>query len=295
MQKDNLKSYVLLHIIVFIWGFTAILGALISLDALPLVWWRMSLAVFFILIYVLIKKISLKIPKKTILAFLFAGLIIALHWLTFFKAIKVSNVSITLACLSTGAFFTSILEPLLFGKKIVWYEVLFGIIVVIGLYVIFNVEVNYMDGIILALTSAFLSALFTVINAKFTKEYMPSVISFYELLGGVVFLSIYLLFSNGFSNEFFLLSLSDFGWLILLASICTAYAFIASVKVMRYLSPYTVMLTINLEPVYGIVLAVLLFKDAERMSPMFYLGAAIILTTVVLNGIIKKSLKLETK
>jgi drug/metabolite transporter (DMT)-like permease len=295
MQKDNLKSYVLLHIIVFIWGFTAILGALISLDALPLVWWRMSLAVFFILIYVLIKKISLKIPKKTILAFLFAGLIIALHWLTFFKAIKVSNVSITLACLSTGAFFTSILEPLLFGKKIVWYEVLFGIIVVIGLYVIFNVEVNYMDGIILALTSAFLSALFTVINAKFTKEYMPSVISFYELLGGVVFLSIYLLFSNGFSNEFFLLSLSDFGWLILLASICTAYAFIASVKVMRYLSPYTVMLTINLEPVYGIVLAVLLFKDAERMSPMFYLGAAIILTTVVLNGIIKKRLKLETK
>lgn len=295
MQNDNFKSYLLLHLIVFIWGFTAILGALISLDALPLVWWRMSLAVLFIIIYVLVKKISLKIPKKTLLAFLFAGLIIALHWLTFFKAIKVSNVSITLACLSTGAFFTSILEPLLFGKKIVWYEVLFGLIVVAGLYIIFNVEVDYVYGILLALTSAFLSALFTVINAKFTKEYMPSVISFYELLGGVVFLSIYLLFSNGFSNEFFTLSISDFGWLMLLASICTAYAFIASVKVMKYLSPYTVMLTINLEPVYGIILAVLLFKDAERMSPMFYVGAAIILTTVVLNGIIKKRLKLETK
>ena len=295
MQNDNLKSYLLLHVIVFIWGFTAILGALISLDALPLVWWRMSLAVVFILIYVLIKKIPLKIPKKTLLAFLFAGLIIALHWLTFFKAIKVSNVSITLACLSTGAFFTSILEPLLFGKKIVWYEVLFGLIVIAGLYIIFNVEVDYVYGIILALTSAFLSALFTVINAKFTKEYLPSVISFYELLGGVAFLSVYLLFSNGFTNEFLTLSLSDFGWLILLASICTAYAFIASVKVMKYLSPYTVMLTINLEPVYGIILAVLLFKDAERMSPMFYLGAVIILTTVVLNGIIKKRLKLETK
>ena len=295
MQNDNFKSYLLLHVIVFIWGFTAILGALISLDALPLVWWRMSLAVFFILIYVFVKKIPLKIPKKTLLAFLFAGLVIALHWLTFFKAIKVSNVSITLACLSTGAFFTSILEPLLFGKKIVWYEVLFGLIVIAGLYIIFNVEVDYVYGIILALTSAFLSALFTVINAKFTKEYMPSVISFYELLGGVAFLSIYLLFSNGFSNDFFTLSLSDFGWLILLASICTAYAFIASVKVMKYLSPYTVMLTINLEPVYGIILAVLLFKDAESMSPMFYLGAAIILTTVVLNGIIKKRLKTETK
>lgn len=292
MQNDNFKSYLLLHLIVFIWGFTAILGALISLDALPLVWWRMSLAVIFIVMYILVKKISFKIPKKTLLAFLFAGLIIALHWLTFFKAIKVSNVSITLACLSTGAFFTSILEPLLFGKKIVWYEVLLGLIVVAGLYIIFNVEVNYVYGIILALTSAFLSALFTVINAKFTKEYMPSVISFYELLGGVAFLSIYLLFSNGFSKSFFTLSLSDFGWLILLASICTAYAFIASVKVMKYLSPYTVMLTINLEPIYGIILAVLLFKDTESMSPMFYVGAAIILITVVLNGILKKRLKL---
>lgn len=295
MQNDNFKSYVLLHLIVFIWGFTAILGALISLDALPLVWWRMSLAVFFILIYVLIKKIPIKIPKKTILAFLFAGLIIALHWLTFFKAIKVSNVSITLACLSTGAFFTSILEPLLFGKKIVWYEVLFGLIVIAGLYIIFNVEVDYVYGILLALTSAFLSSLFTIINSKFSKEHAPSVISFYELLGGVVFLSIYLLFSNGFSSEFFTVSWSDLGWLIVLASICTAFAFIVSVKVMKYLSPYTVMLTINLEPVYGIVLAVLLFKDAERMNPMFYLGAAIILTTVVLNGLIKKRLKLQTK
>jgi drug/metabolite transporter (DMT)-like permease len=294
MQNDNLKSYFLLHLIVFIWGFTAILGALISLDALPLVWWRMLLAVVFILVYIYIKKIPIKIPKKTVLAFLFAGLIIALHWLTFFKAIKVSNVSVTLACLSTGAFFTSILEPLLFGKKVVWYEVLFGLIVVGGLYIIFNVEVDYVYGIILALTSAFLSALFTVINAKFTKEYMPSVISFYELVGGVVFLSIYLLFSNGFNVEFFSLSLSDFGWLILLSSICTAYAFIASVKVMKYLSPYTVMLTINLEPIYGIILAVLIFKDAEHMSPMFYLGAVIILSTVILNGVMKKYKKQET-
>jgi drug/metabolite transporter (DMT)-like permease len=295
MQNDNLKSYLLLHFIVFIWGFTAILGALISLDALPLVWWRMSLAVVFILIYIKIKKIDLKIPKKTLLAFLFAGLIIALHWLTFFKAIKVSNVSVTLACLSTGAFFTSILEPLLFGKKVVWYEVLFGLVVIAGLYIIFNVEVDYVFGIVLALTSAFLSALFTVINAKYTKIYMPSVISFYELSGGVAFLSIYLLFIDGFTIDFFSLSIEDLGWLILLASVCTAYAFIASVKVMKYLSPYTVMLTINLEPIYGIILALLIFKDSEHMNPMFYVGAGIILLTVILNGIIKKTKKQETK
>ena len=295
MQNDNLKSYLLLHFIVFIWGFTAILGALISLDALPLVWWRMSLAVVFILIYIKIKKIDLKIPKKTFLAFLFAGLIIALHWLTFFKAIKVSNVSVTLACLSTGAFFTSILEPLLFGKKVVWYEVLFGLVVIAGLYIIFNVEVDYVFGIVLALTSAFLSALFTVINAKYTKIYMPSVISFYELSGGVAFLSIYLLFTDRFTIDFFSLSIEDLGWLILLASVCTAYAFIASVKVMKYLSPYTVMLTINLEPIYGIILALLIFKDSEHMNPMFYVGAGIILLTVILNGIIKKTKKQETK
>ncbi|WP_430401133.1 DMT family transporter [Flavobacterium sp.] len=295
MQNDNLKSYLLLHFIVFIWGFTAILGALISLDALPLVWWRMSLAVVFILIYIKIKNIDLKIPKKTFLSFLFAGLIIALHWLTFFKAIKVSNVSVTLACLSTGAFFTSILEPLLFGKKVVWYEVLFGLIVIAGLYIIFNVEVDYVFGIVLALTSAFLSALFTVINAKYTKIYMPSVISFYELSGGVAFLSIYLLFTDGFTIDFFSLSIEDLGWLILLASVCTAYAFIASVKVMKYLSPYTVMLTINLEPIYGIILALLIFKDSEHMNPMFYVGAGIILLTVILNGLIKKTKKQETK
>lgn len=294
MQNDNYKSYALLHLIVFIWGFTAILGALITLDALPLVWWRMSLAVVFIFIYIKIKKIDLKVPKKTLIAFIFAGLVIALHWLTFFKAIKVSNVSVTLACLSTGAFFTSLLEPLLFGKKVVWYEVLFGLIVIAGLYIIFNVEVNYVLGIVLALTSAFLSALFTVINAKYTKIYMPSVISIYELIGGVGFLSLYLLFTNGFSADFFVLSLEDLLWLILLASVCTAFAFIASVKVMKYLSPYTVMLTINLEPVYGILLALLIFKDSEHMNPMFYVGAGIILLTVILNGVIKKHKKETT-
>lgn len=298
MQNDSVKSYFLLHLIVFIWGFTAVLGALISLDALPLVWWRMTLAVFFIFVYMKFKQINFKVPKKTILLFLIAGLIIALHWFTFFKAIKVSNVSVTLACLSTGAFFTSILEPLLFGRKVIWYEVLFGLIVVAGLYIIFQVEGDYYLGIILALTSAFLSALFSVINGKFAKEYNAATISFYELLGGVLCLTIFLLYSGGFTHNFFAISLSDLGWLVLLASICTAYAFIVSVDVMKLLSPYTVMLTINLEPIYGIILAVLIFQEKEKMNPSFYLGAAIILSTVVLNGILKnyqkkKKLKLN--
>lgn len=291
MQSDNVKSYLHLHLIVFIWGFTAILGELISLDALPLVWFRMLMAVGFIVLFMLYKKTDLTIPRKTIMVFLFLGLVIALHWLTFFKAIKVSNVSVTLACLSTGAFFTSFLEPILYKRKVIWYEVFFGLLVVAGLYIIFNFEGDYYLGIILALTSAFLSALFSVINGKYAKMYDSTVISFYELSGGVFCFSIYLLFTNSFSKEFFILQPSDWIYLIILSSICTAYAFIASVKVMKFISPYTVMLTINLEPIYGIILALLIFKDKEKMSTEFYLGAVIILLTVVLNGIIKYRLK----
>jgi drug/metabolite transporter (DMT)-like permease len=291
MLNDNSKSYLHLHLIVFIWGFTAILGRLITLDALPLVWFRMLFAVFFIFLYIQYKKISVKVPKRVILKFLVAGLIIALHWFTFFRAIKVSNVSITLACLSTGAFFTSIIEPIFFKKKMVWYEIFFGLIVVLGLTIIFNVEGKYIEGIILALLSAFLSASFAVINSKFVKDYEPTVISYYELAGGVLFFSLFLLFTSSFDADFFHLSVSDFSYLMILSSVCTAYAFIASTAVMKFLSPYTVMLTINLEPIYGIILAVLIFEDKEQMSPAFYIGAVIILVTVILNGIIKSRTK----
>lgn len=287
MLSDNLKSYLHLHLIVFIWGFTAILGALISLDALPLVWFRMLFAVGFIAIYIGFKKLPLRVSKKALLQFLFSGLIIALHWYTFFHAIKISNISITLACLSTGAFFASLLEPILYGKKIVWYEVFFGLLVVFGLYIIFNVEGNYLWGMLTALTSAFLSALFAVINSKLVKSHDATVISFYELSGGVVFFTFLLLFTHSFSSDFFMLSTKDLMYLMILSSVCTAYAFIASTSIMKFLSPYTVMLTINLEPIYGIILAVLVFKEKERMSFEFYIGAVIILLTVLLNSVIK--------
>ncbi|WP_309613177.1 DMT family transporter [Flavobacterium sp.] len=287
MLSDNLKSYLHLHLIVFIWGFTAILGALISLDALPLVWFRMLFAVGFIAIYIGFKKLPLRVSKKALLQFLFSGLIIALHWYTFFHAIKISNISITLACLSTGAFFASLLEPILYGKKIVWYEVFFGLLVVFGLYIIFNIEENYFWGMLTALTSAFLSALFAVINSKLVKSHDATVISFYELSGGVVFFTILLVFTHSFTPTFFSLSTKDFMYLMILSSVCTAYAFIASTAIMKFLSPYTVMLTINLEPIYGIILAVLVFKEKERMSFEFYIGAVIILLTVLLNSVIK--------
>lgn len=293
MLNDKLKNYLHLHVIVFIWGFTAILGKLISLEALDLVWFRMLFASLFIVGFLWIKKSSIKVPFNVIVGFIISGIIIAAHWYTFYEAIKVSNISITLACLSTGAFFASLIEPIFYKRKVIWYEVVFGLFAIIGISIIFNVETNFKLGIILAITSAFLSALFSVINSKYAKVYDPNVISFYELTSGVFFLSIYLLATEKFTENFFKLSYEDLIWLLLLASICTAYAFSASIKVMKFLSPFTVMLTINLEPVYGIILALLIFKDSEQMNSLFYVGALIILLTVIANGIVKNRKKVK--
>lgn len=287
MRNDKLLNYLHLHFIIFIWGFTAVLGALISLEAIPLVWYRMLLATLIIFAFLKFKKEKLNFSLKTLSGFALGGVIIALHWLTFFGAIKASNVSVTLAVLSTGAFFASILEPLIYGRKVILYEVLFGLVVVAGLYVIFDVEASYTLGIVLALISAFLSALFSVINGKFVLKHKASAISFYELMFGVLGITIYLAFSGNFTADFFKVSASDWMYLLILASVCTAYAFIASVHVMKWISPYTVMLSINMEPVYGIILALIILGDSENMSPQFYYGALIILVTVVANGIIK--------
>lgn len=284
-------NYLHLHFIVFIWGFTGVLGALISIDAVPLVWYRMLIAAFLIFFYLKIRKINLRFRKITLLGFTLAGIIIALHWITFFAAIKASNVSVTLAVLSTGAFFASLLEPIFYNRRIIWYEVLFGIFVIFGLYIIFEVETHYVTGILLALSSAFLSALFSVINGKFAVKYNASAISFWELLAGTICVSLYLLFSGSFTQSFFTLSTSDWMYLLLLASACTAYAFIASVHVMKWIKPYSVMLTINMEPVYGIILALIILGDSENMSPQFYYGSLIIIATVIANGVIKNRME----
>lgn len=295
MQESKLNNYLLLHLIVFIWGFTAILGALITIDAIPLVWYRMLLAVLFIAIYFIWKKKSFKVDKKGLVKFLFTGIVIALHWVFFFKAIKISNVSVALVTMSTGAFFTALIEPIFFKRKLNILELFLGLLVIGGLYIIFNFESQYKLGIIYALIASFLGSLFAVLNGLFVKKYAADVISFYQLFFGVVFITIYILCTIGFSIDFFQIATTDWLYLLLLSSICTAYAFIASVKVMKYLSPYTVMLTINLEPIYAIILALLIFGDKEQMSSTFYLGAFIVLFVVLLNGIIKNRSVLKDK
>lgn len=287
MQGSKLTDYLHLHFIVFIWGFTAILGKLISIDAIPLVWYRMLLASLFIVLYFLATSKKFKIDKIAFGKFLFSGAIIALHWIFFFKAIKVSNVSVALVTMSTGAFFTSLIEPFFFKRKIRLIEILLGALVIVGLYIIFSLEAKYTWGIIYALISSFLGAFFSVLNGLFVKKYNPGVISFYQLFFGSAIITVYLVIIGAFTADFFLLTSSDWLWLILLSSFCTAYAFIASVKVMRSITPYTVMLTINLEPVYAIILALFIFGDSEKMNSTFYLGAFIVLFVVLLNGVLK--------
>lgn len=288
MQTSNFKHYLHLHFLVFIAGFTAILGELITVSSIPLVWHRMLIASVITFFYLLIKRNNFKIDFKTLLKFSLPGLIIALHWITFFEAIEQSNISITLAMFSTAAFFTSFIEPLFFKRKIIFYEIIMGLLVIIGVYIITMAEILYLNGIILGILSALFSSLFSVLNGKLVKKYSPVNISFYEFLTGLIFITLYLVIFNSFDTVCLdsLISL-DYLYLFILGSICTAYAFIAAVGLMKFLSPFTVVLTYNLEPVYGIILALILFPDKENMSATFYLGASLILVTIITNSIIR--------
>jgi drug/metabolite transporter (DMT)-like permease len=287
MRNDKLQSYLNLHLIVFIWGFTAILGALITIKADALVWYRMFFACVFIFLFILFKKKSFKIPMKEFFKLIFVGLLIAIHWVFFFKAIHISNVSITLAVFSLGAFIASLLEPLFYGRKVLWYEVFFGLLIIAALSLLLQVKINYFEGMAYALFSVFLGVLFTLMNGKLIKHHDSLVITFYEFLSGVFFITLYFLFQHQFTDNFFKLSSKDWILIMVLASVCTAYAFAASVKVMQKLSPYTVMLTTSLEPVYGIVLAYFIIGEKEKMNIEFYMGALIIFVVVIINGIVK--------
>ncbi|MBK86952.1 MAG: EamA family transporter [Flavobacteriaceae bacterium] len=288
MLSVKFKNHLHLHLLVFIAGFTGVLGELISLEAIPLVWYRMLIALIMIFIFIKLRRIKLSISIAGFIKFFFVGVFIALHWITFFAAIKLSNISITLAMFSTGAFFTSLIEPIIHKRKIINYEILFGFIVVVAVFMIVHTKIEYIFGIILGILSAFFASLFSVMNGKFVELYNPSVISFYEFISGVFIISIFLSFSdNGFDVSFFNLSIADWIYLLILASVCTAYAFIGSIYVMRYITPYSVVLTYNLEPIYGFFLAVIFFPNTELMSPLFYFGTAIIIATILLNGFIK--------
>lgn len=282
------KNLLILHFTVFIWGFTGILGALISIDAVQMVWYRVLIASLTLFIYFKLSGQNLKVSRKEFLQFFFTGSIVALHWILFFQAIKVSTVSVTLVCLSSFTLFTAILEPLIKKTAIQAGDIFIGLVIIFGIYLIFKFESGYTEGIIFGLSAALASSLFSIINSGFAQKSDARVIGFYELSGAFFWITVYRLSDGSLAHETFNLSVQDWIYLMILGTICTALAYIAGVSVMRTLSAFRVALISNLEPVYGIILAFIFFGHKETMSTGFYLGSAIILSAVFLYPVYKK-------
>ena len=281
-----LKDYLHLHLLVLIWGFTAILGLLITIPAVEVVFYRTLFASVTIGIWIFFfrRKIN-QPPVKLILKFVLTGFIIGAHWITFFASARVSTASVSLAGLSTVTLWTSLFEPLVFKKKIKIYEVILGLVIIAGLYIIFRFEFNHKLGLILALFSALFAATFSVINGKFAQRHDPYHITFYEMagacLGTALFFPVYKAFLAEGGQLQLGLSMSDLGYLLILSLVCTVYAFSASVELLKRITVFMSNLTINLEPVYGIILALIIFGEKEKMGSGFYLGSGIILVAVL--------------
>jgi len=276
-----------LHLIVFLWGFTAILGKLIHANAEVLVFYRMLFASVFLYLFIrIIKKDSIKVSKKLLLKLVGIGSLMAFHWLFFFSSIKVSNVSIALSCLGTSTLFAALLEPLIFKRKIDLSEIVMGIVIVICISLIFKVEFQYKLGIIYGLICALLGTIFSVFNGKLYGKTSSGNIIFYEIFGGFLVISLYYVFS-GHISQVGEISYRDLALLTLLASVFTAYPMFESVNLMKYISPFTLILTVNLEPIYGIILAFFIFGESEKMSAVFYGASLVMILAIVINGVIK--------
>ena len=282
---NPVKDYAMLHFIVMIWGFTAILGLLISLPSLEVVFYRTLIASALIGVGFAWKKSSLRVSRAELWKIMGTGVIVALHWVLFFGAARVSTASVCLAGMATTSLWTALIEPLANRKPVKLFEIFLGLMVLSGLYVIFRFELDYWLGLLMAVISALLGAVFSVINSKLTKRHEPFVLTFYEMLAACLFAGLLLpLNTLVFPEESLLLIPQgmDWIWLALLSGVCTVYAFSVSVELMRRISAFAVNLTINLEPVYGILLAVIIFGEKEQMTGGFYLGTLIILVSVLI-------------
>ena len=273
--------------IVFLWGFTAILGKLIETNAQALTFYRMLFAAIFLFIFIrFVKKESIKVSKKLFIQLSAIGGFMAFHWLCFFYSIKVSNVSIALSCLSLSTLFASILEPIIFKRKIDISEVVMGIVIVICMGLIFKTEFQYKEGIFFGILTALFGTIFSVFNGKIFGKTSSGNIIFYEIFSGFLILTAFLLVTGQIFqlNE---ISTHDLTLVILLASVFTAFPMLESVNLMKYISPFTLIITVNLEPVYGIILAFFIFGESEQMSPIFYGASLVMISAIIVNGVLK--------
>ena len=291
------KYHTLLHLIIFMWGFTGILGVLIHLEAFYIVWHRVLIAFLALGIALIFMKKSVKITSpKELFKFFGVGIIVALHWMTFYTSIQLSTASLGILCLSTTTLHVTWLEPLFMKRKFSKLEFFFGLIVIYGIYFVsrdFNPK-DY-EALAYGLCSALFAALFSVFNARLAQDSPSYKITFYEMLAALVFLTIVLVAQGNFTAELFSMEVSDFLWLLFLGIVCTSFAFLATIEVVKRLGAFTVSLSINLEPVYTILLAIFILKENKVLGSQFYIGAAIIVLVVIANAVLKYYQKANEK
>jgi drug/metabolite transporter (DMT)-like permease len=286
---NKYRYHLLLHIIVFIWGFTGILGKLIHIDAYHIVWHRTWIAVAGVVVFLLFTKRKITLPtRKASLKAAGVGLIVAMHWMTFYKSIELSTASLGILCLSTTTLHVTWLEPILFKKKFSVTEFLLGLVVIYGIYYASDdFSLNDYDALIYGLFSAFFAALFSILNSKLVQETSSYQLTVYELGAGFLFVTVWLLFSGDLDTSIFVMTGTDFLLLLFLGLVCTSLAFILSLEVVKRLGAFTTALTINLEPVYTILLAVVILNEDAVLNNSFYVGSVIIIAVIFINSLLK--------
>jgi len=284
IEKYKLSS---LHLMVVILGLTGVFGKLISLDAIQLVWYRMFIAFITLSLFLAYKKQLFTVILKDFFGILGVGALVTFHWLCFFQSIKVSTISVAVVCLATSSLFSALIEPMFFKRKLLKYQVLMGIVVIAALIFILGAETQYFWGYFYGIMAAFLGTLFTLCNAKYIKKVGAAKITMIEMLAGVLIISCVLLLKQDYTVFTSLISVTDFSYLLILGTICTAMVFVWMTEIMKHITPYSLIMAINLEPIYSIILALVIFGDSELMSNSFYVGSSVIIGIVFLEGYLK--------
>jgi drug/metabolite transporter (DMT)-like permease len=275
------KALIQLHLAVFLWGFTGVLGRVISLDQTWLVWYRLLITVASLwILYYFLKKIR-KVPLKSAVYIGLIGFTQALHWVAFYGSIKYANITIALTCLSTSALLASLLEPLVLKKRFDLVEIFLGLFAIAGIVIIYNTHLQFSIGIIIGLIAAVLTVIVSVLNKKIIEDYEPEQITLFQLTGGFAGLSVLLpIYQSLFPEKHYIPAPLDWLWLFILSWVCTIFTFYLYIRSLRKISAFTMNLTLTLEPVYGIILAFLLFAENRLLSNWFYLGFALIAVAV---------------
>ena len=292
-MEPTKRAFIELHIAVILFGFTAILGDLIQLHAVMIVWWRVLITCISLLFFVKFGKAIIDVPRDKIAKYCAIGILVALHWITFYGAIKISNASIALICLASTSLFTSFLEPLILSRRIEWLQVRMGLLIIPGMWLIVNhIDTHLMNGVWLGLSSAFFAACFSTLNKLLIDDADPYTITFLELGSAWLFVSLMIpiVLWSGEVLQYWP-SATDWIYLLILSLLCTTLAYILSLRALKYVSAFTANLTINLEPVYGILLAIVILNDHKQLNNSFYIGVALICGVVFSYPVMRRRIE----